>query len=196
MSAPAFVQTPWALPQSVSSVLLVGPTEEPLTLEEAKLRAAFDDWPAGDPREALLLDYIAAARAQVELDTGLALLTQTRLVTIAGSYSARPIPWQAWPVQSMTDATTQRVLPAGIYDNWFGWSSVWVPGGSWIVVAGWPSAAALRAAAPLLVQAVGILTTHYATLARDLAIEARGSMMPVPMGYEEAIAPYRLLVLA
>jgi hypothetical protein len=44
-----------------------------------------------------------------------------------------------------------------------------------------------------LVQAVGLLTAHYATLGRDLALS--GTMTPVPMGYEEAIAPYRLIVL-
>ena len=185
----SFVDAPWRAPVAVASVLVTAPTEEPLTLDEAKLRAGLD-WSAGDPRDALLASFIAAARSQVEQDTGLALLTQTRDVTIAAGCSGQPIPWQAWPVQSLTDlGNGMRVAPRSLSD----WSAIWTTGGSWRIVAGWPSAAALLADAPLLVQAVGLLTAHYATLGRDLALA--GSLAPVPMGYEEAIAPYRLIVL-
>jgi hypothetical protein len=187
-----FVSTPWMMPQAVASVLVMRPTEEPLTLDEAKLRAGLD-WVPGDPRDALMRGFIAAARAQVELDTGLALLTQTRKVTTAAS-PYQPIPWQAWPVQSMTQTATGAPVPPAAYNDFGAWSQIWIPGGTWTVVAGWPTAADLLADAPLLVHAVGLLTAHYATIGRDLAFSERRVEL-VPMGYEEAIAPYRLMVL-
>jgi uncharacterized phiE125 gp8 family phage protein len=91
-----FVDVPWRSPQSVSSVLIDGPTEEPLTLDEAKLRAGLD-WAPGDPRDALMTGFIAAARSLVEQRTGLALLTQTREITITTTDLVMPIPWQALP---------------------------------------------------------------------------------------------------
>jgi len=188
----SFITAPWASPQAVSSVLVTAPTEEPLTLDEAKMRAGFD-WAPGDPREPLMLSFVAAARAQVEQDTGLALLTQTRDVLIQGSIGMLAIPWQAWPVQSIVDLAAGPVAPAR-YATWSDWSNLWVRGGSWRVVAGWPNPAALRAEAPLLLHAVGLLTAHYATLGRDLALSDH-TIERVPLGYDEAIAPYRMLVL-
>jgi hypothetical protein len=142
-------------------------------------------------------DYLAAARAQVEADTGLALLTQTRRVTIAPARAIYPIPWQAWPVQSITDAAGRFITTPG---TWGEWAAIWLPGGSWTVVAGWPTQAALKAEAPLLVHAVGLLAAHYLVLGRDLAIAGGGpgdsNPVIVPMGYAEAIAAYRLVVLA
>jgi hypothetical protein len=140
----------------VSSVLVDGPAFEPLTLEEAKLRAGLD-WPAGDPRDALMDSFIKAARQKVEQDTGLALAEQTRLV---------PRGW------SFPEATS----------------------GTYLVVAGWPTAAALQAEAPLLVQAVGLLVAHLATLGRDLA--TLDEPFVVPLGYEELIQPFRIGWLA
>jgi uncharacterized phiE125 gp8 family phage protein len=186
MSSP--VQPLWAYPRCVSSVLVVAPTEEPLTLAEGKLRAGLD-WPNGDPRDALMRGFIASARQQVERDTGLALLRQTRLVSIdveAGGLC--PIPAQALPVISITEVGGAPVsflvrpqarallFPEGVQ-------------GSWTVVAGWPTVDALRAEAPLLIHAVGLLTAHYATLGRDLATSAEP--FTVPLGYDEAIASFR-----
>src|SRR5258705_9577128 len=83
--AVTFIQPPfWAqgprayavAPHAVS-VLVTPPALEPLTLDQGKLRAGLD-WVAGDPRDALMTGFIQAARSQVEQDTGLALLTQTR----------------------------------------------------------------------------------------------------------------------
>jgi hypothetical protein len=206
--ATQFVTTPWQQPLSVSSVLAVGPTEEPLTLDEGKLRAGLD-WALGDPRDALMQGFISAARSQVEQDTGLALLTQTRNVTFAptpppafwaspwwsgvSNVATIPLPVQAWPVQSVTAPTGQVVRfttdPARRSLRVVTPMDVT---GTWVIVAGWPDAATLKAEAPLLVQAVGLLTAHYATLGRDLASEAR-HMELVSMGYEECIAPYRLI---
>ena len=187
-----FVRPPWAQPSSLSSVLVIPPTEEPLTLDEGKLRAGLD-WPASDPRDALMLGFIAAARSQVEQDTGLALLTQTRDVTIYATITDGifPLPMQALPVQSLTSPVGVRLTAAD------GWDTLPAPiaPGTWRIVAGWPTVADLKAEAPLLVHAVGLLTAHYATLGRDLAYEGR-AIMPMPQGYEESIAPYRLVWVA
>jgi hypothetical protein len=188
-----FVTAPWQQPLIVSSVLVVAPTEEPITLDEGKLRAGLN-WPAGDPRDALMDDFIAAARSQVEQDTGLALLTQTRHVTYADSIDPLayvPLPWQAWPVQQIT-APTGEVITFKANASTRAIQFAMPSAGTWVVVAGWPTAADLKAEAPLLVQAVGLLTAHFATMGRDLASEARHMEM-VPMGYEECIAPYRLI---
>jgi len=99
-------------------------------------------------------------------------------------------------VQTITDNSTNNPVPPAQYDTFWTWQSFWATSGSWQVVAGWPNAAILLAEVPLLVHAVGLLTAHYATLGRDLALAGmRGAMETVPMGYEEAIAPYRLMVL-
>ena len=63
----------------IVSVCTVPPSDEVYTLDEAKLRAGFT-WPSPDERDALMDSFIRAARAKVESDTGLALLTQTREV--------------------------------------------------------------------------------------------------------------------
>jgi hypothetical protein len=161
-------------------VLVEAPTWEPVTLDEAKLRAGLD-WPAGDPRDALMLSFITAARQRVELDTGLALPQQTRRVTIQGEAGASwPLPAQTIPTQSITpEAGAPAVTTLEAATN-----------GSYLVVAGWPTAEALAAEAPLLVQAVGLLVAHLATLGRDLATVDEPFL--VPLGYDEAIQPFRI----
>lgn len=183
MAATEFLRAPWATPYGVSSVLVDGPVAEPLTLDEAKLRAGLD-WPAGDPRDALMLSFIKAAREKVEADTGLALLEQTRRVTIrARAGELLPLPAQTIPTVSITpDAghayppTFDGIVLASDYDA------------TLTVVAGWPTPAALAAEAPLLVQAVGLLVAHMATLGRDLAAFEESFLLP--LGYAEAIATY------
>jgi hypothetical protein len=205
-----FVAAPWASPWSVSSIVVTPPSEEPLTLDQAKLLANLD-WPTGDPRDAMMTSFISAARQQVEQDTGLALLTQTRNVTITvrqtyygyyGYWSAFgyigydgyyyppdpviiPLPNQARPLQSITQTGT----PVDPTDPW------WMPDvtTTYQIVAGWADPATLLLEAPLLVHAVGLLVAHYATLGRDIATVIRGSLLELPYGYEAAIAPYRLV---
>jgi hypothetical protein len=187
-----FVRPPWAQPSSVSSVLVTPPIEEPLTLDEGKLRAGLD-WADGDPRDDLMRGFIAAARSQVEQDTGLALLTQTRDVTIYATITDGifPLPVQALPVQSITTPAGVRLTPT----DWWSWMPAPIAAGTWRIIAGWPTAADLKAEAPLLIQAVGLLTAHFATLGRDLAYEGR-NIVAMPQGYEECIAPYRLVWVA
>jgi len=85
-----------------------------------------------------------------------------------------PLPPQCTPLQSIEPADGSA---AAVYR----------------IVAGWPDAATLKAEAPLLVHAVGLLVAHYATFGRDL-ITAEGATV-VPLGYSDAIQPHRLEVL-
>ena len=198
------ITAPWQ-PLAAWSVLITPPTEEPITLEEAKLRAGLD-WPTTDPpdpRDQLMRDHIAAARSQVERDTGLALLTQTRdvlFVTLPSGLVA--LPMQALPLQAVVSVTpidpgAVYALPSGAYSavrevppEFAG-----VPAGVARVTVGWLDAADLRLRAPLLVQAVGLLCAHFATAGRD-AVVTGTTAETVPLAYEEAIASYRLIWVA
>lgn len=212
----SFIQPPfWATPGSrvavaphAISVLVTPPAIEPLTLVEAKLRAGLD-WLAGDPRDALMNGFIAAARAKVEADTGLALLTQTRDVYFdALTTRTIALPAQSMPLQSVTsikstdtagvvntlDPATYVVdLASGRIGLALGamWPSDLRPFQPYVLrlVAGWTSAALLLAAAPLLVHAVGLLVAHYATVGRD--VTTVGTIIATtPYGYEDAISGY------
>jgi uncharacterized phiE125 gp8 family phage protein len=201
--ATAFIAAPWYLPP-VTSVLVVAPTEEPLTLDEGKLRAGLT-WASGDPRDDLMNGFIAAARAQVEFDTGLALLTQTRAITFYGGVGwatdsgVVPLPMQALPLQSLTDPDGNPVPLSRFRDGFRRRVAALqvddFQSGTWTIVSGWPDAAALRAEAPLLVQAVGLLVAHYATVGRDLTIVGT-IVATTPQGYDACINPYRLVTLA
>jgi hypothetical protein len=198
-----FVATPWSAPSAVWCQLTVPPTEEPMTLSEAKIRAGLDGvWPAGDARELLLTDFIREARSQVEHDTGLALLTQTHEIEFLAAICPAqrvPMPSQTLPAQSITNIETGRVVPVRYAVG--GAPLVFTEGvaaGTRVrVVSGWPSATALKMEAPALYHAYALLVAHYATMGRDLAVvgdvAAKTEARYMPMGYEDAIAPYRLV---
>lgn len=199
-------------------MLITPPVLEPLTLTEAKLRGGVD-WAAGDPREALLNGFILAARAKVEQDTGIALLTQTWDVELEAWPRGRTpiaLPWR--PVQSVTSVTSidtagganllaadQYVLDPGSVSPRPARLAL-ADAGDWPtdlrefqpiairVVVGFASVTLLTAAAPGLVHAVGLLTAHYATVGRDLTTVGT-IIATTPYGYEEAIAPYQLVVV-
>lgn len=211
-----FIQPPfWARggqPPYVHAVSSVvdAPTEEPLTLQQAKDRAGLS-WADGDAREDMLRGFIAAARSKVEQRTGLALLTQTRDVLYdrlpvdrAGTFK---LPAQSMPLQSVTSvkytntgAVLQTVDPATYLVDLTTARIGLVTGNVWPVdprvfqpwvvriVSGWLDAATFRAAAPMLFHAVGLLTAHYATLGRDLA--SLDSVVEMPFGFEDAIEEY------
>lgn len=206
-----------------SSRQVVAPTVEPLTVDEGKLWSGFD-WPAGDPREPLMATTIAASRAYVEDDTGLALLTQTRETYLEGAHIsllAQMWGWQGvggalvWmpprcrPVQSVVSMTYRDSTGAEqpIDPSWYGvdpgTGAIRILPMAWPVapitiqvVAGWPDVATLRADEPRLVHLVGRLVAHNMTIARDLVVEMRGSVVQVPLGYEAEVQPYRPEVLA
>jgi hypothetical protein len=196
---------PWQTPLRSFSVLVTPPVQEPLTLEEGKLRAGLswssDEPPSGRPQ--LMLDHIAAARGQVERDTGLALLTQTRDVyftTIGDGLIA--LPCQALPLQSIASITPIAPSSAPAWRS----GAFTVSGNpTWLdalggvqtgvarCVVGWTDPADLRLKEPLLYHAVGLMTAHLATFGRDLVTADASNL--VPFGYEEAIASYRLIWL-
>jgi len=182
------------------------PLVEPLTLAQGKLRAGLE-WTAGDPRDDLMLGFISAARSKVEQDTGLALPLQTRDVFFDAISGVLTLPAQSTPLQSVTSLTytdsagvDHVVDPATYVVDLASGRLGLALGGAWPtdlrpfqpyvlrIVSGWPTVAALTAEAPLLVQAVGLLTAHYATLGRDLA--SPEALAAVPQGYDDLISSY------
>lgn len=221
----AFIEPPfWAnqggdgygqarLPHAIS-VVVTPPTEEPLTLTQGKLRAGLD-WVDGDPRDALMTGFIAAARSKVEQDTGLALLTQTRdiyLDALPSRWRAITLPAQSRPLQaivSFKSTDTANVVntldPANYVVDLPTARIGWAIGGIWPldlrpfqpivirIVSGYPSIDDIPAP---LVHAVGLLTAHYATVGRDIAAVERVSGIEVPFGYADTIAPYQLVTVS
>lgn len=176
---------------------------EPFTIEEAKALAGLT-WVAGDSREAMLALWLAGARSQVEQDTGLALLAQTRDLFFEAAPDALIWPSQSRPLQAVTwirswdqanVATTldpaqyvvhlERGLLARAPDAV--WPTDLRAAQPWAmrIVAGLPAVTQIP---PQLLRAVGLLTAHYATLGRDLA--SLDPVTDVPHGYAEAISPY------
>lgn len=214
-----FIQAPfWGTarrpgPFRARSVLVTPPAVEPLTLDQAKLRAGLD-WAPGDPRDALMTGFIAAARAQVEQDTGIALIAQTRDVFLdAFPPHILTLPALSRPLQSVVSVKSTdtagviNTMDPGTYIVDLPDARIGLPyGGYWPmdlravqpieirIIVGYADVAALTAAAPLLVHAVGLLTAHYATLGRDLA--SIDTAEEVPQGYEAAIESYKPVTLA
>jgi uncharacterized phiE125 gp8 family phage protein len=196
------------------SVLVTPPVLEPLTVEQAWLRAGLPIWTPDVARDALMTNLIAAARSKVEQDSGRALLTQTRDVSldaISGRTISLPAP--STPLQAVTSikstdtAGIQHTLDPAHYDVDLASARIGLTlGGAWPtdlrpfqpyvlrIVAGYASVALLTAAEPMLVHLVGRLVAHYATLGRDLASVDAATL--VPFGYEDDIAPYRPVVVA
>lgn len=195
------------------SVLVTPATLSVITLAQAKLRAGLD-WPDGDARDELMLGFITAATRKVEIDTGLALLTQTRdvyLDVIQGSVVT--LPAQSRPLQAVTSVKStdtagvvNTLTPSQYVVDLVGARVGLALGGSWPtdlrpfqpfvlrIVAGWTTVAALTDAEPLLVHLVGRLAAHYATLGRDLA--SLDPATEVPFGYEDDVAAYRPVSVA
>lgn len=191
---------------------------EPLTLDEGKLRAGLD-WAAGDPRDALMTGFIAAARRKVQQDTGVVPLLQTYDVlfdAVPRHWIPIALPWRpVLRIVSMAaidcagvthtldasdyelDPSSDTPRPARVALSVRGvWPTDLRPFQPYVlrIVAGWPSIAALSAAAPWVAQAIGVLTAHYATLGRDLATSEPVTAMP--QGYDDVIAPYCLVSVA
>jgi hypothetical protein len=193
------VIVPWTQPRAGYSQLVTPPAVEPFTVKEAKVLAAMT-WPETtppDPRDQMMTDFIAAARSQVEHDTGLALLTQEHDVYVLDPVCFVSLPVQCTPVQTIS---ALGPLPAasswGLTASGRGFVLARPTTGVWRVKSGWPDVAALKQEAPGLMHAVGLLVAHFATIGRDIYITgAVASVNLVPLGYEEAIAPYRLITV-
>jgi uncharacterized phiE125 gp8 family phage protein len=202
---PGWGDPSWRAAVPNKSVLVVPPAEEPLTLAEAKLRAGLD-WPSPDAaRDKQMESFIRAARERVERDTGIAMFTQTRDVYLSHLVQPANFPAPHMPLQSVEAITG--------YDT-AGAAHVLATPGAWALVNGrltwavpndWPLGPAdvypwvvrivvgydaVDKIPPLLLFAVGLLTAHYATAARD-AVVVGTSAQEMPLGYEDAIADYR-----
>jgi len=188
-----------ALPVRVAKT---APTDEPLTLDEGKLRAGLD-WAVGDPRDALMQAFIAAARQYVEQRTARAIASQAHQLfydsagIVVGTLLA--VPGSSQPVISVAAVTStdaagvDHVLDAAAY--------VVQPGRGLVQLLG-PLPTDVRPLEgwrvdltcgtdpldPGLVQVIGLLTAHYATLGRDLA--SITPALDVPHGFEDALAPF------
>lgn len=182
---------------------------EPLTLAQGKSLAGLQ-WADGDARDVLMQGFIAAARAKVEQDTGIALLLKTYDVFFDALSDRAPMamPWR--PVASVTSINS--IDSAGVVQTLDVANYHLDPGseapvlarvalsdiGAWPtdlrsfqpfvlrIVAGWPSAALIP---PLLMHALGLLTSHYATVGRDLTTVGT-IIATTPYGYEDAISSY------
>jgi uncharacterized phiE125 gp8 family phage protein len=188
---------------------------EPMTLTQGKLRAGLD-WVDGDPRDWLMLQFIAAARMKVEQDTGLSLLLKTYDVSFdwipvdGGPFT---LPWRPARVTAITyldsagaahaltgadywqDPSSEAPVAARAALNpTSAWPTDLRPFQPWVVrlIAGWPDVASIP---PPLLHAVGLLTAHYATVGRDIATIGH-EVAANPYGYDDAIAPYQLVSLA
>jgi len=185
----------------------------PLTIAEGKLAAGLD-WLDGDPRDAQMLTFIGSATAKVQNDTGLILLLQTFDVWFDALCTRAPVflPWR--PIASLVsvdaidsaggrqsldvanynlDPGSEAPLPARAAFSTIAWPTDLRAFQPWVLrlMAGWPSVAEIP---PSLLHAVAMLTAHYATVGRDL-VQVGTIVATTPLGYEEVIAPYQLVVV-
>jgi uncharacterized phiE125 gp8 family phage protein len=188
-----------ALPVRVAKT---APTDEPLTLDEGKLRAGLD-WAVGDPRDALMQSFIAAARQYVEQRTARAIPAQAHQLfydgTGIGVGTLLAVPGSSQPLVSVEAVTSTDA--AGV-DHPLDPAAYLVQRGSGLIQLVGPLPTDVRAlegwrvdvtcgSTPLdpgLLQVIGLLTAHYATLGRDLATLTPAT--DIPHGFEEAIAPF------
>jgi uncharacterized phiE125 gp8 family phage protein len=178
------------------------PTAEPLTLAQAKLRAALN-WPDGDPRDDLMKEFIAAARAYVERRIARTIAAQAmRLYYDAaqiavGTILQLPLPLVSVESVTSTDAAgVETALATTAYSVQRGPGLLTVIGPLPTDVRaaeGWrvnvTSGTDVTALDPELVQVIGLLTAHYATAGRDLVtLVAQG--LEIPQGFEDALTPF------
>jgi uncharacterized phiE125 gp8 family phage protein len=196
--------------------VVVTPSAAVLTRAQGKTFAGLD-WLDGDVRDALMDNWIASAQRKVEIDTGVALLTQTVDVYLdALPYDRTPVDLPYRPVTAITSVKytdTAGVQQTHDVSNYLYDGASAAPiaariglaqGGVWPadyrffqpyvirIVAGFANVAALQAAAPELYDAVGLLVAHAANTGRDRFTDTA----QLRDEYEEKIANYRLVMVA
>lgn len=190
--------------------LTTPPAGEPLDLAEGQLYAGVD-WTAGDPRDVLMLRWIAAARQVIEKRTQCAFLAQTwsQFFDTCGSVvrlPLRPVSWAvvyAWDAtggSSLVDPGTYRLDTASgvlVLNTGQAWPTNLRASAPFEVqfTAGWATPAAVLAAEPMLVHALGLLVAHYATTGRDI-VQLGHIVADTPYGFDDALASYLPVVLA
>jgi uncharacterized phiE125 gp8 family phage protein len=204
---PLYTYWPGSLPPAPRWSVLPpnAPDTEPITAADLYNYARIV---GGDEEDPIALDYIRAARQQVENDTGRALPMQTLDIFLDYvPYTVVPLPWP--PVielptieVALADGTSQTVTDYSI-DFYSQPARLLIHN-----VADLPALAtgftvlhltllvgySPPTLPPLLKHAVGLLAAHFLTTGRDITII--GDRMEVmPFGYAEAIAPFRLVAL-
>ena len=188
----------------MASILLTPPAVEPLSLAEAKaflrLETADDD--------PLIAAFISAARLHVELQTGLALVTQRwRMVLDCwpanGRIAVRPVPLQALTAARVFDfdgearaIDTHAFVPDASTSmfSFVPWAlpmPTRIAAGIELDIAAGFGDAASDVPEPLR-QAIRLLVAHWY---ENRAIVAGAEVAPVPSNAAVLIAPYRSLPL-
>jgi len=190
--------------------LVTGPTQEPLTLAEAKLHARIDT----DDDDQLLMALITTAREWIEGQTHRALVTQTWdwHIDWGWPYMQNGVPTLDFPINPVVSVTSityedgsspRPTLDASRYTAVTReHNSYVVPayGETWPTLRSVPNAITVRFVAgqaidavPLqLVQALKMLVTHMYER-RDLSAEKQ--MVEIPYAVEALISPYRRSVM-
>jgi uncharacterized phiE125 gp8 family phage protein len=181
-------------------------TAEPLTVGELYSRARIV--PGDEEDQTLVESYIKAAREQVERDTGCALPTQTIAIGYdriePGPYRLPMPPCQAVTNVIYMDANGGSTeldvdlaiaqldivsMPARLLFTPGAFNGLPAPVAiqplGLVATVGWKPAELPE----LLKQAVGLLAAHYLTAGRDRTVIGT-SVMVMPAGYEDAIAPF------
>lgn len=185
---------------------VTNPSQEPLTLENAKLHARLDT----DDEDKLVMQMIRAARRYVEIATRRALVTSTWdyaidddwPLTMSGQQKIRlpinpvasvvSITYQDGSSPNPTIAATDYTASLGEYNSYI------VPAYNveWPSVLCVPEAATVRFIAggaidsvdPLLLMGLTMLSTHLIER-RDLTVEK--ALQEIPYGVEAMISPFR-----
>lgn len=186
--------------------LVTGPSQEPLTLAEAKLHARIDT----DDDDQLLMALISTAREWVEGQTRRALATQTWDWSIdwGWPYMQNGVPTLDFPINPVTSVTSityddgsspRATLSSDQYTAVLRQHTSYVVpayGVDWPTVRCVPDAITVRFVAGQaidevpyqLVQAMKMLVTHMYER-RDLSSERQ--MIEIPYAVEALISPYR-----
>jgi uncharacterized phiE125 gp8 family phage protein len=189
----------------MGSILLTGPTAEPLSLDEAKIFLRVEH----NADDVLIAALIAAARLHVEAQTQAALITQTWRLTLSdwpcqGQVRVRPAPLQALVAARVFDMQgdaqsldTQAFVPdAGAatlsFIPWALPSPNRIAAGIELDVTVGFGDSASDVPEPLR-QAIRLLVAHWYENRGLVAGDGQGAVLPATVA--ALIAPYRVLAL-
>ena len=189
------------------SLLISGPTEEPLTVADANAHLRVDTY----DDEITIEGLITTARIRVEQDTGRALITQTWDFYWDDVPPSSTLLLPKAPIQSVTSVTSYNdsdvaaVLAATNYRV----DTVSEPGRITLTSSGaWPSdvrdtnafvvravcgyGAAVTVPRPLTQAMLLLIGSLYEQREQVLITQFAGQFIEMPFGYRELISPYRL----
>ncbi len=184
-------------------VLTSGPASEPVTVAEAKAHLRLD----GNAEDLLIASLILTSRLHIEAAMGLALITQSWQLILDRWPSWPEVPMPLRPIQSITsvnvlaaDGAAETMAASGYILDQHGWPPrlirtgvSWpapgrVAGGIEIAFTAGYGAEASDVPAPIR-QALLMLVAHWYEH-RD-PIEIGSTVITIPSGVSELLAPYR-----